>query len=425
MQIEAIYQIYKNHPVISIDNRKVERGCIFVGIKGEKFDGNAFALSALEAGAAYAIIDNEMYFVDERTILVKDTLEALQQLANYHRKTFDIPFIAICGSNGKTTTKELTYAVLSTTYKTFATKGNLNNHIGVPLTLLSIPPDTEMAIIEIGANHLEETYSLCKIAEPDFGVVTNNGKDHLEGFGNIENVITANAELFKWLDENNGTAFVNTRYPDLVKASGGVRQMNYGFELADHFPFSILPGELAAIKCMNPELEISSQLFGQFNCDNIATAAVIGHYFEVPAAEIKSAIGNYKPGMNRSQILVTNNITFYVDCYNANPSSMQLAIDSFVQSAATPKGVVLADMLELGTYSLEEHTAIIKQLSTLELDKIILVGKYFGMLKDLVPSVHFEKTEDATAWFSQQDFSGWSFLLKGSRGYTLEKLINF
>lgn len=425
MQIEEIYRIYKNHPVISIDNRKIEPGCIFVAIKGEKFDGNSFAASAIDAGASYAIIDNKDFFIDQRTILVPNSLEMLQQLANHHRKTFTIPFIAICGSNGKTTTKELTHAVLSTTYKTFATKGNLNNHIGVPLTLLSIPADTEMAIIEIGANHLNETYELCKIAEPNFGTVTNNGKDHLEGFGNIENVIKANSELFTWLKEVKGTAFVNTNYPDLVSSSDGLKQVNYGFGLVNEYPFSVLPGNFAGIEFSKMDMAITSQLFGTFNCDNIATAATIAAYFHVPKEKIKQAVEDYKPGMNRSQILLKDDITFFVDCYNANPSSMKLALESFHCSAKKPRGVILADMLELGEYSLHEHQLIVEQLKALELDTIILIGKFFGEFKHELPCIYFERTEDAGIWFRQQNFKQWSFLLKGSRGYALEKLINF
>ncbi len=426
MQIEEIYQIYKNHPVISIDNRKIEPGCIFVAIRGEKFDGNGFAKSALEAGASYAIIDNKEFHVDEKTILVENTLETLQQLANHHRRTFKIPFIAICGSNGKTTTKELTQAVLSTTYKTFATKGNLNNHIGVPLTLLSIPADTEMAIIEIGANHLEETYDLCKIAEPNFGVVTNNGKDHLEGFGSIENVIRANAELFKWLKEAKGMAFVNINHTDLGLSSAGIKQFTYGYAKEADFPYDELQHEkLAGIKKHLGGAEIKSQLFGNFNCDNIATAAAIGAYFQVTDEHTQQAIERYQPGMNRSQILVSNDITFFIDCYNANPSSMQAALKSFAKSAKSPKAVILADMLELGTYSLEEHRSIILQLNQLSFDKVILIGKFFGQLKENIPCIHFDTTDKALVWFRQQDFAGWSLLLKGSRGYALEKLIIF
>ena len=351
MQIEAIYQIYKNHPVISIDNRKIEPGCIFVALKGEKFDGNSFAASALEAGASYAIIDNRDFYVDERTIVVDDSLVALQKLANHHRKTFSIPFVAICGSNGKTTTKELTHAVLSTTFKTFATKGNLNNHIGVPLTLLSIPAGTEVVIIEIGANHLHETYDLCKIAEPTLGVVTNNGKDHLEGFGSIENVIKANSELFVWLKETNGEAFVNMNYADLIRASNGVKKHTYGKELVCDFVYENIPGNLASVTFGKNRIRVNSQLFGEFNCDNIATAATIGSFLGVSDENIINSVGNYKPGMNRSQILEQSGITFFVDCYNANPSSMKLALDSFVRSASSPKGVILADMLELGEFS--------------------------------------------------------------------------
>ena len=437
MQIEAIYQIYKNHPTISIDNRKIESGCIFVAIKGEKFDGNAFAKSALEAGASYAIIDNKDFFIDARTILVENTLQTIQQLANLHRKKFSIPFIAICGSNGKTTTKELANAVLSTSFKTFATKGNLNNHIGVPITLLSIPTDTEIAIIEIGANHLNETYDLCKIAEPNFGLVTNNGKDHLEGFGSIENVRKANSELFKWLAEHRGTAFVNSNHLDLIEASNNVRKVVYGFELANDYPFSIIENEgFASINCIGApinyssyapkdNLEIKSQLFGKFNCDNMAAAATLGDYFNVSGKKIKSAIENYKPGMNRSQVLVTNGITFYVDCYNANPSSMELAIDSFDAIDVKHKGVILADMLELGEYSLAEHTIIINQLKAMQVDKVILIGKYFGQLKDKIPCIHFQTTPEAAQWLREQSFTGWSLLLKGSRSYALEQLINY
>lgn len=425
MQIDAIYQIYKNHPIISIDNRKVEPGCIFFGIKGEKFDGNAFAKTALDEGAAYAIIDNKEFYVDERTILVNDSLKTLQELAKMHRRSFDIPFIAICGSNGKTTTKELTYAVLSSAFNAFATKGNLNNHIGVPLTILSIPANTEMAIIEIGANHLQETYDLCEIAEPSHGIVTNNGKDHLEGFGSIENVITANGELFKWLRKSMGTAFVNYNYPDLVKASSGLSLVSYGGEPTCTFVYKNVPGVYASIQVGKEDLVISSQLFGDFNGDNIATAAVIGKHFSVSDDKIKLAIENYKPGMNRSQIFQKDQVTYYIDCYNANPSSMKLAIDSFIKSAQSPKALILADMLELGDHSEKEHSLIIDQIKGKDIQKVVLIGKYFGMLKDQIPCVHFDKTEEAKTWFNDQSFTGWSILLKGSRGYALEKLINF
>jgi UDP-N-acetylmuramoyl-tripeptide--D-alanyl-D-alanine ligase len=425
VQIEEIYRIFKSHPVISIDNRKIEPGCIFVAIKGEKFDGNSFAQSAIDSGAAFAIIDNKDFFIDQRTILVKNTLHTLQQLANYHRKTFKIPFIAIGGSNGKTTTKELTHAVLSTTYKTFATKGNLNNHIGVPLTLLSVPADTEMAIIEIGANHLQETLDLCKIAEPNFGVVTNNGKDHLEGFGSIKNVIKANAELFEWLKKTSGTAFLNNNHDDLVQSSFGLKKINYGDDSSSDFSFDYVTGTYASIKNTQTGNIYTSQLFGSFNNDNLATAATIALYFKVEEEKIKQAIENYSPGMNRSQVLKKNEITFYVDCYNANPSSMKLALESFANSAPTPQAVVLGDMLELGEYSEEEHLAIVEQVKSLHFDKVILIGKYFGLYKNNLPCVHFEKTEDAALWFAQQDFIGYSILLKGSRGYALERLINF
>lgn len=426
MQIEEIYQIYKNHPVISIDNRKITPGCIFVGIKGESFDGNSFAAAALDAGAAFAIIDNEAFCTNERTILVEDSVRTLQELANKYRKSLSIPFIAVCGSNGKTTTKELLHAVLSSHFRTFATVGNLNNHIGVPLTILSIPTDTEMAIIEIGANHLHETYELCKVAEPDYGLVTNNGKDHLEGFGSIENVILANTELYKWLGEKLGTAFVNTNHPDLDTASSNLKRITYGFELVNNYPFSVLPhGGFAAITFGEEQLELESQLFGEFNCDNIAAAATVGSFFKVPANKLKDAIKNYKPGLNRSQIMVKDHVTYYLDCYNANPSSMELALKSFASLNVSPKAVVLADMLELGEYSEAEHMAILEVIKKLGFNKVVLIGSTFGKVKADYPCEYFLTTEEAARWFGQQAFQNWHILFKGSRKYTLEKLINF
>jgi len=424
MQIDEIYRIYKNCNGVSIDNRKIENGCLFIAIRGERFDGNAFAASALEEGAAYALIDNEKYKIDNRTILVEDTLQTFQQLANLHRRSFSIPFIAICGSNGKTTTKELTHAVLNTTYKTFSTKGNLNNHIGVPLTILSIPADTEMAIIEIGANHLEETYDLCKIAEPDYGVVTNNGKDHLEGFGSIENVILANSELYTWLRESNGTAFVNANLDDLVKNSEGLKRFTYGFGLVNDISFKVLPGDFASIEIGESQYVVSSKLFGSFNADNLATATAIATHFKVPAERIKTAINNYTPGMNRSQILEKDDVRYIIDCYNANPSSMALALESFSRLPHKPKAVILADMLELGEHSWNEHSRIIDQLRSFSFEKIVLVGNMFGETKGDLDCEHFETTAHAIDWFKHHNFKGWSILLKGSRGYALEKLIN-
>lgn len=426
MQIEEIYQIYKNHPVISTDNRKIDPGCIFVGIKGDKFDGNSFAGQALEAGAAYAIIDNKDYLIDGRTILVKNTIQTLQQLANKYRRSLSVPVIAVCGSNGKTTTKELMYAVLSSHYRTFATRGNLNNHIGVPLTILSIPFNTEMVIIEIGANHLNETYDLCKVAEPDYGLVTNNGKDHLEGFGSVENVIKANSELYQWLGEKMGIAFVNTNYPDLDLASAKLKRITYGFELVNNYPFSVLPHHgFAAINFGEEQLELVSNLFGDFNCDNIATAATVGAYFKVPADKMKRAIANYQPGLNRSQILHAHGVIYYLDCYNANPSSMTLALKSFAGTSGKPKAVVLADMLELGEFSEEEHRKMLDVIKLGGFDKIVLVGEIFGKVKGDLDCIHFYSTDEAKKWFITQDFKGWHVFLKGSRGYALEKLINF
>lgn len=424
ISIENLYQKYKNHPRIVTDHRKIESGNLFWGIKGEKFDGNSFASAALEAGAAFAIIDNKDFWINDRTLLVEDSLLTLQQLARHHRRQLNIPFIAICGSNGKTTTKELTAAVLSKKYKTFATAGNLNNHIGVPLTLLSIHNEIEIAVIEIGANHLHETEELCAIAEPDFGVITNNGKDHLEGFGNIQNVIKANAELYLWLKNNHGTAFVNTNHPDLVSGSLDLKKITYGKELVNEVIYEDVENTIfSGIKIPSFNLSILSQLFGQFNNENLATAYTIGHYFKVPNQLIKQAIEEYTPGMNRSQVKEVNGNTYYIDCYNANPSSMKLSLESFSQLNASPKRVILADMLELGEYSFSEHKAIIDLLKTLDFQDIILIGKFFGEFKQEITCTHFNHTEDAKVWLSEKKDSGWNVLLKGSRGYKLENLL--
>jgi UDP-N-acetylmuramoyl-tripeptide--D-alanyl-D-alanine ligase len=259
METEELYTIYLQHPVITTDTRKISQGSLFFALKGENFDANTFAANAIEAGAAYAVIDNAEYKAGPKYILVDDVLMTLQNLARHHRRQLSIPVVGLTGTNGKTTTKELINAVLSEQFNTLATQGNLNNHIGVPLTLLSISKEIEIAIIEIGANHLDETYDLCKIAEPNYGVVTNNGKDHLEGFGSIENVTKANAELFDWLRETNGTAFVNQNYPDLVKSSEGLKRINYGRQASNDFSFESFPGMYASIKDQKTKIPANLQ----------------------------------------------------------------------------------------------------------------------------------------------------------------------
>lgn len=422
--IEQIYKIYSEHPQIITDTRKLEKDCIFWALKGEKFDANEFVNQALDQGAAYAVISNPNKYIEGKTVLVEDTLVSLQELAKLHRSHLSIPIIVICGSNGKTTTKELTYAALNSHYKTFATYGNLNNHIGVPLSLLSITKDIEVAVIEIGANHVQETYDLCEITSPNYGVITNHGKDHLEGFGSIENVIKANSELFDWFRNNSGKAFVNTNHATILDNARDIQTILYGENEA--YSYTKLNNEMAAIlfKTRDSVIEIHSQLFGDFNCDNIATAATIAFTLGVPIDKIKSAIENYSPGLNRSQIKIINRVTYYIDCYNANPSSMELAILSFEKSTQNKnRMLILGDMLELGTYSEIEHQNIVELVSKYQWNEVILVGSEFGKWKDKILCHHFDKTEDAKQWFKSKNWNDFSILLKGSRGYALEKII--
>jgi len=422
MDTTTLYEVYKKHPVICTDSRAIKAGCIFFALKGERFNGNTFALQALANGAAFAVIDDPEYRVDERIILVPDVLQALQQLAHHHRMQFKIPVIAVCGSNGKTTSKELLHAVLSTTYKTVSTPGNLNNHIGVPLTLLSIPDNTEMAIIEIGANHRFETYELCKIAAPNYGVVTNNGKDHLEGFGSIEGVRKANAELFEYLKKTGGTAFVNAGMPDLMEDSYQLKRYTYGDDPKADFVCSSQPQGVFAGLRLPDGTSITSQLAGTFNWINMALAAAIGHYFKVSKEKIIQALESYQPKLNRSQVIQHSGATIVMDAYNANPSSMELALRSFMQIPGK-KCVILGDMLEMGEHASAEHRNIVYLLKELSPDEIVLVGPEFGVWKHDIHCHHFETSNDAAAWFRQQDFTGWHILLKGSRGLKLEKVL--
>lgn len=426
MSIESIYAMYRQHRMISTDSRTIPEGCLFFALKGESFDGNAFAMDALAKGAAFAVIDDARYAGDPRLILVDHVLSTLQQLAHHHRRQFTIPFIAICGSNGKTTTKELVHAVLAQRYKTIATRGNLNNHIGVPLTLLSIPDDTEMAVIEIGANHIGETAELCAIAAPDFGMITNNGKDHLEGFGSLEGVRQANGELYEWLRATDGWAFVNEQQPDLMEMAAGIRKTVYGAGAGCDVVVQPEPDQfLAAVNVYANEtpLLIRSQLAGMYNTANMAAAIAIGLYFGVPAQQIQSAIENYAPGMNRSQLLERDGVRYVLDCYNANPSSMALSLESFSQTPGRPKMVILGDMLELGDYSLQEHKGIVDLVKSLSFDQVVLIGPWFGHWKHELECLHFDSAAAAASWFHQRDWNGWNILLKGSRGYKLETIL--
>ncbi len=432
--IDLLYTLFLRHPVVVTDSRKIVPGCLFFALQGDQFDGNAFAAQALKDGAAYAVIDHPAFKTGEQTILVDNALIALQQLATCHRRQLNIPFLAITGSNGKTTTKELTAAVLSTKYKTRATRGNLNNHIGVPLTLLSIPQDAEMAVIEMGANHQCEIDFLCRIAEPTHGLITNIGKAHLEGFGGLEGVKKGKSEMYRYLAAHDGTIFVNRDeafLSELAEQAGAARQIGYRrsdvsglagpdieIRLIKERPFlriGFLDADAAA-------QETPTQLIGAYNFANAMTAIAVGKYFNVPAARIKNALAEYVPSDNRSQIIAMGESTIILDAYNANPSSMRAALLHFAKTDYPSKIVILGDMFELGEAAAAEHRAICDLAQSLRFDQLILVGKNFSALN--TGNLRFKDAAEAKVWFQAQSFGAAGILLKGSRGMQLEALLH-
>ena len=434
LSIEELYKIFLKHPLVITDSRKIEKGCLFFALKGDRFDGNDFAKSALEKGAAYAIVDNsELADESDFFLLVENVLKTLQELAAYHRRQFDVPVIAITGTNGKTTTKELVSKVLDTQYKTHFTKGNLNNHIGVPLTLLSIPFDIEVVVIEMGANHEGEISFLCEIANPTHGIITNIGKAHLEGFGDLEGVKRTKSELYKFLQKRGGVVFINRDEAFLSElAQANFRKLYYlqsehPSHLVADFEVKFLGSDpyvsVAFLSWANEIIKVKTQLIGAYNFNNIMTAIAIGKYFKVPAKKIKTALENYKPTNNRSQVLKKKTNSFIMDAYNANPTSTKLALRSFNKMNRKHKVVILGDMLELGVSSPKEHRAIVDFARECGFEKLIFVGKeYKGILKENEYSV-FEDVLALKKWFEKQIFKNTWFLVKGSRGMKLEKLL--
>ena len=424
MSIEQLYNIYKQYPSVQTDTRKLKEGDIFFALKGENFNGNSFVEKALEAGAAYTVIDEEPYAVFGKTVLVDDVLTALQQLAKHHREQFTIPFIAITGSNGKTTTKELINAVLSSTFKTYTTVGNLNNHIGVPLTILKIKTDAEMAVIEMGANHQKEIASYCAYALPTHGLITNCGKAHLEGFGGVEGVKKGKGELFDHLRGNNGTAFVMRDYDYLREMSNGISTViKYGTNNAA-IEGTIVQSEPFIEVTISKGADISSiktQLVGDYNLPNILAAVAVGKHFNVADHKIKEAIENYSPSNSRSQLIERGSNKIILDAYNANPSSMKLAIENFARLHAVNKVVMLGGMAELGEESPDEHKAIVELLKQFEWENVVLVGGDF--LKIEHPYLQFQNAEEAKEWLQQQHFENTYFLIKGSRSMKMETVL--
>ncbi len=430
MQIEELYKIYLQHPEISTDTRNVSTGSIFFALKGENFDGNAFAEHAIEAGAAYAVIDNPGYQINDKTILVDDVLSTLQQLANYHRNQLSIPFIGITGSNGKTTTKELINSVLSVKYKTYATQGNLNNHIGVPLTILAIRGDIEIAIIEMGANHKQEIAALSRIAEPTMGLITNVGKAHLEGFGGVEGVRKGKGELYDFLKENSGLVFLNQDNTSLKKMADERQLQNIFYyststasnlkgELVENNPFLVIDWIAE-----NERHRAKTNLTGPYNLENILAAIAIGRHFGLSAEEINMGLTSYIPGNNRSQITKTENNTLICDYYNANPSSMVAALDNFSALKAEKKIIILGDMFELGDESLAEHQAIVDKAITTDANERIFAGENFYKC-NLANAVFFKTIDEVANYLGTNLIKDASILIKGSRGMRLESLLKF
>jgi UDP-N-acetylmuramoyl-tripeptide--D-alanyl-D-alanine ligase len=425
METKEIYNYFLQTTGIATDNRKISTNNLFVALKGDNFNGNKFALSAIESGAKFAIIDEKEYKLDDRFILVQDTLVALQQLANYHRNQLKITIIGLTGSNGKTTTKELINAVLSQKFNTKATIGNLNNHIGVPLTLLSFTPDTEIGIVEMGANHQKEIEMLCKICQPDFGYITNFGKAHLEGFGGTEGVIKGKSELYEFLSSNHKTAFVNTDDVIQKEKTSNINKITFGLNNTENFVNITKIETNPMVKIEFENTTIQSHLIGLYNANNINIAITIGKHFGVTNEKIKFGLENYIPNNNRSQLLDKNSNKIILDAYNANPSSMNAALTNFFQLEEKNKVAILGDMFELGIESSDEHKNLIEFCFNQEDITFYFIGKDFFAHKNTKPNMSFYNSfENFQTAFINQKTENSFLLIKGSRGMSLEKTLD-
>jgi len=446
---QQLYQLYLQHPVISTDTRKIAAGSLFFALKGDKFDANTFAQQAIAAGAAYAVIDNPAYQLGDEYLLVADVLTALQDLARHHRRQLSIPVIGLTGTNGKTTTKELINAVLSQHFKTQATQGNLNNHIGVPLSILTIDATHQMAVIEMGANHQKEIELLCTIAQPSHGLITNVGKAHLEGFGGVEGVKKGKGELYDYLatpppppeggafERRGGVTFINSDDQTLLDMAAARKLGNvvyYGTNTIDDLVSGQLVenSPLLTLEYTNNKTgqsyTVKTQLTGAYNLHNILAAIAIGTYFNIPAAQINAGIEGYQPKNNRSQIVKTESNTLICDYYNANPSSMFVAIENIGKLHAPRKVLILGDMFEMGPESAAEHASVIQKALDTPVDERIFIGKDFLSQQSLVQSqqsaaTFYATAEDAIAALKASPITHSTILIKGSRGMALERLV--
>ena len=448
MEMKELYELFLQHPTITTDSRDVPEGSMFFALKGDTFDGNAYATAALEKGAAYAVIDEKEYAKEsnDRLILVEDVLTTLQQLAKYHRVHLGTPIIGITGTNGKTTTKELISAVLKKKYNVLYTQGNFNNHIGVPKTLLQLTKEHDIAVIEMGANHPGEIKTLVEIVLPDFGIITNVGKAHLLGFGSFEGVIRTKGELYDFLRTIQGTVFINNDNPHLLGISDGLKLVKYGQkdakdllvkgELLECNPFlkfewqtsSTLTPQLSTVNCqlstVNCQLStVQTRLIGSYNLDNALAAACIGTFFNVPATDISAALEEYTPSNNRSQLTITQDNKLVVDAYNANPTSMRAALDNFRLIKAEHKMCILGQMGELGDVSEEEHQKVIDLLGDCGFEKVWLVGENFAKTAHPAHYRLFANVEEVKAAIATEKPQGYLILIKGSNSNKLVQTV--
>lgn len=423
MSIIDLYDLFIHNPQITTDSRNCPKGSIFFALKGDKFDGNQYAGKALASGCVYAIIDNPDYYIGERTILVDNVLKTLQQLAHHHRKVLGLPIIGITGTNGKTTTKELLAAVLSTKFNLLYTEGNFNNHIGVPLTLLRLTHDHEMAVIEMGASHPGDIKELVDIVHPNYGIITNVGRAHLEGFGSFEGVIRTKGELYDYIRRSKGKIFIKKENEYLQSIAKGIEQITYGNgddAFASGQVVSCDPFLVFNWKQQGKLHTVETHMIGSYNLDNVLAAVAVGRFFKIPAERISRAIAAYEPTNNRSQFKKTENNELIIDAYNANPSSMKVALDNFITMPVQPKAIILGDMRELGPTSDELHAEVVEQIKKGQFDKVFLCGEHFSKVgKEFSP---FATTEAMVEELRKQPLKGYHILIKGSHSMGLEKL---
>tara|TARA_B110000093_G_scaffold42847_1_gene45890 strand:+ start:6744 stop:8027 length:1284 start_codon:yes stop_codon:yes gene_type:complete len=426
MNIQKIHKLFLINNSVSIDTRNIKANDIFFAIKGLNFDGNKFANQAIKNGASLVVSDDlEISKISDKIIYVNDTIKTLQELANFHRKFINTKIIAITGSNGKTTSKELMLNVLSKHYKTIATKGNLNNHLGVPLTILSMSKETQIGIVEMGANHLKEIDFLCEIAEPDFGYITNFGNAHLEGFKSLDGVIKGKSELYNYLSINNKLIFYNSenkKQSNLINSY--TNTFSYGFSTNSNCVINN-SNSLNTVDVEYKNKLIKSTIYGGYNFENICIAIAVGEYFDVGFEQIKKGIESYLPENNRSQITITDSNTVVLDAYNANPTSMKLAIESFCKTSYTNKMIIVGDMFELGKDSNKYHQEITDSLESISDTKIYIVGKDFSKTNHSKKIKSFPSTEELINNISKLNISNYSILIKGSRAMQLEKIVEF